>query len=187
VNLKDRFIIKINLLDDKQVKSQCKASRRVLSKNGIDFCTLFVCCQNTLNYVACPGPLPRHATRRAARHRLLRLARLVVDYFTSRRLVIDYLAYDARPGISTRHVAHRRLLHLARLVVDYFTSRRLVVDYFAYVARPGISARRAARRQLLHLTRLVVDYFAYASRGLVIDYYTHVVRPGASARRAARR
>jgi hypothetical protein len=36
--------------------------------------------------------------------------RLVVDYFTSRRLVIDYFAYAARLGAS----AHRVACHVAR-------------------------------------------------------------------------
>jgi hypothetical protein len=84
---------------------------------------------------------------RVARRRLLRLARLVVDYFTSRRLVVDYFAYAVHPGAlarrATRHAAHRRLLHIARLVIDYF----------AYAARPGASARRAAHRRLLRLRR----------------------------------
>jgi hypothetical protein len=70
--------------------------------------------------------------------------RLVVDYFASRRLVVNYFAYAARPG-SPRHVA--------LLVVDYFASRRLVVDYFAYAARPGASARRTAHCRLLRLAQ----------------------------------
>jgi hypothetical protein len=42
------------------------------------------------------------------------VARLIVDYFTSRKLVVDYLAYVVRPGASARraarHAARRRLL-----------------------------------------------------------------------------
>jgi hypothetical protein len=38
------------------------------------------------------------------------LAPLVVDYFASRRLVVDYFAYAARPGAS----AHRVPRHAAR-------------------------------------------------------------------------
>jgi hypothetical protein len=45
--------------------------------------------------------VPRHVTR------------LVDDYFPSRRLVVDYFAYAARPGASTRRAARRRLLLLA--------------------------------------------------------------------------
>jgi hypothetical protein len=33
------------------------------------------------------------------------IAPLVVDYSASRRLVIDYFAYAARPGASARHAA----------------------------------------------------------------------------------
>jgi hypothetical protein len=68
------------------------------------------------------------------------VARLVVDHFGSRRLVVGYFAYAARLGASARRAARRRPLHcvawlvarfVARLVIDYFTSRRLVVDHFA--------------------------------------------------------
>jgi hypothetical protein len=49
------------------------------------------------------------------------VAPLVVDYSTSRRLVIDYFAYVAHPGAlarrearhAARRAARRRLLHLA--------------------------------------------------------------------------
>jgi hypothetical protein len=43
---------------------------------------------------------------------------LVVDYSASRRLVVDYFAYAARPGASARHVAR----HAAR----YVDRRRLL-------------------------------------------------------------
>jgi hypothetical protein len=46
------------------------------------------------------------------------VARLVIDYFASRRLVVDFIAYAARPGASARRVAHlaarHRLLRLAQ-------------------------------------------------------------------------
>jgi hypothetical protein len=35
------------------------------------------------------------------------VAPLVVDYSSSRRLVVDYFSYAARLGASARHVAHR--------------------------------------------------------------------------------
>jgi hypothetical protein len=67
------------------------------------------------------------------------VAPLVVDYSASRRLVVDYLAYTARPGASARRGAR----HAARRA----TRRRLlVVDYFAFAACSGASARHAARR-----------------------------------------
>jgi hypothetical protein len=71
------------------------------------------------------------------RHVARLVARLIVDYFTSRRLVVDYFAYVVRPGASV----------VAWLVAP------LVVDYCDYVTRPGASARRAARRRLLRLCR----------------------------------
>jgi hypothetical protein len=101
------------------------------------------------------------------------VARLVVDHFGSRRLVVGYFAYAARLGAWARRAARRR-----RLVVDHFGSRRLVVGYFAYAARLGAWARRAARRRPLHcvawlvarfVARLVIDYFA--SRRLVVDHF----------------
>jgi hypothetical protein len=62
--------------------------------------------------------VPRHVARPVTRL----VAPLVVDYSASRRLVVDYFAYAARPGASARHAARhaarratrRRLLHLAQ-------------------------------------------------------------------------
>jgi hypothetical protein len=83
----------------------------------------------------------RHAARRTARHRLLCLAQarrrllrlrrasgcldtsrgssrgsslLVVDYSTSRRLVVDYFASAACPGASACHTARHAACHVAR-------------------------------------------------------------------------
>jgi hypothetical protein len=54
--------------------------------------------------------------RHVARHVLRHVAPLVVDYFASRRLVVDYFAYAMHPGASARraarHAARRRLLRL---------------------------------------------------------------------------
>jgi hypothetical protein len=69
------------------------------------------------------------------------VARLVVDYSASRRLVVDYFASAARPGASARRVARRvarratrcRLLRLRRasgcLGTSRGPSRGFVVDY----------------------------------------------------------
>jgi hypothetical protein len=97
-------------------------------------------------YAARPGASARRAACHAARHRLLHLragsssttsptprvrllrhvawlvALLIVDYFASRRLVIDYFTYAVRLGASARHAArhaarraaHRQLLRLAQ-------------------------------------------------------------------------
>jgi hypothetical protein len=84
------------------------------------------------------------------------VAPLIVDYFASHRLVIDYFAYAVHPGASARRTArhrllrlaqaHRRLLCLRRATGDLWHDARLVVDYFTYATRPGASARHAARR-----------------------------------------
>jgi hypothetical protein len=70
---------------------------------------------------------------------------LIVDYFTSCRLVVDYFDYAVRPGASARraarHAARRAARHAALLVVDY-------LDYAAHLsasARP----HHAAHRRLL--------------------------------------
>jgi hypothetical protein len=58
--------------------------------------------------------VPRHVARLVTRL----VAPLVVDYSTSRRLVVDYFASAVRPGASVCHVARRaarrRLLHVAQ-------------------------------------------------------------------------
>jgi hypothetical protein len=78
---------------------------------------------------------------RVPRHVARLVTRLVIGYFASRRLVVDYFAY-ARV---------RMPRHVARLVT------RLIVDYFTYAARPVASARRAAcrvtHRRLLRLAQ----------------------------------
>jgi hypothetical protein len=55
------------------------------------------------------------------------VAPLVVDYFASRRLVVDYFAYAARPGASARRAARltarRRLLRLRHASWCLGTSR----------------------------------------------------------------
>jgi hypothetical protein len=43
--------------------------------------------------------------RHIARHVARLITRLLVDYFASRRLVVDYFAYAARPGASARRAA----------------------------------------------------------------------------------
>jgi hypothetical protein len=123
------------------------------------------------------SPTPRV---RLLRHVARLVAWLVVDYFASRRLVIDYFAYATRPGASARraarHAARRRLLRLRRALGCLGTSRgssrgtsRGSSSTTSTTPRIGVPQHVA---QLV--TRLVVDYFAYA------------VRPGSSASRAAR-
>jgi hypothetical protein len=86
--------------------------------------------RNKFSYVARPVtsttphvPLLRHVARL--------VARLIVDYSASRRLVVDYFASAARPGASARRAArhaarraaHRRLLRPRRASGCLGTSR----------------------------------------------------------------
>jgi hypothetical protein len=70
-------------------------------------------------------PTPRV---RVPRHVARLVARTVVDYFASRRLVVDFFAYVARPGTSARcaarHASRRRLLRLRRASGCLGTPRR---------------------------------------------------------------
>jgi hypothetical protein len=56
---------------------------------------------------------------RVSRH----VARIIVDYFGSRRLIFDYFAYAARPSASARRAAHHRLLRLRRTFGFFGTLR----------------------------------------------------------------
>jgi hypothetical protein len=58
--------------------------------------------------------VPRHVTRLITRLVTWLVALLVVDYAASRRLVVDYLAYAARPGASARRAARHAGRHAAR-------------------------------------------------------------------------
>jgi hypothetical protein len=126
---------------------------------------------------------PGASARRAARHRLLQLCRVfgclgtsrgslstssatlrvwvprhvawpVVDYFASRRLVVDYFAYAARSGASARraarHAARRRLLRLRRVSGCLGTSRGS--------SRRSSSTTSPRVQVPRHVARLVVDY-----------------------------
>jgi hypothetical protein len=113
--------------------------------------------------------VPRHVARLVVDYSTSR--RLVFDNSASRRLVVDNFASAARPGASARRAARhadrraarRRLLRLRRVSGCLGTSRdsSLVVDYFAYSTRPSATARlvahhgarRATRRRLLRLRR----------------------------------
>jgi hypothetical protein len=93
--------------------------------------------------------VPRHSARLVTRL----VAPLVVDYSASRRLVVDYFAYAARPGASAhraarhaaRRAARRRLLRLMQ------ARRRLLRLRRASGCLVTSAACRAARHRLLHL------------------------------------
>jgi hypothetical protein len=129
------------------------------------------------------------------RHVAQLVTRLVIDYFSSRRLVVDYFAYAARPGASARRAARqaarRRLLHLHRAFGCFGLSRGLSCNSSSTTSpRAGSSSTSSPTPRVQvpwHVarlvTRLVIDYFT--SRRLVIDYFTYTACPVASARRAA--
>jgi hypothetical protein len=186
-------------------------------------------------YAARPGASARRAARRVARRRLLHLTQaractphvqvprhvarlivwLVVDYFTSRRLVrraSRCLGTSRGSSSNTSPTSRVRVprhvtWHVVRLVVDYSASHRLAVDYFTNTARPGASARHAAhhvaRRRLLRLRHasgcLGTSCGSLSTSSptprvrmarhvawLVVCYFAYAACPGASACRAAR-
>jgi hypothetical protein len=120
--------------------------------------------------------VPRHVAQLVT----LLVAPLVVYYSASRRLVVDYFAYAARPGASAcraaRRAAHRRLLRLTQ------TRRRLLrlrcaskcLGTSRGSSRCSLSTSTTPRvRVPRHVTRLVVllvvDYSA--SHRLVVEYF----------------
>jgi hypothetical protein len=120
------------------------------------------------------------------------VARLVVDHFASRRLVVDYFDYATRPGASARRAARRaardaarrRLLRLRRASRCLDTSRGSSRSSSSTTS--PTSRVRLLRHVARHVARLVaplVNYFA--SRRLVVDYFTYAALTVASARRAA--
>jgi hypothetical protein len=124
------------------------------------------------HYAARPGAsacrAARHADRRAARRRLLRLRRASGCLDTSRGSSRgssrrSLLTTPPRAGSSSTTPPHAgsSLTTSTTPRADSSHDSSLVVDYFADAARPGASARRAARRvarcaarrRLLHLRR----------------------------------
>jgi hypothetical protein len=154
--------------------------------------------------------VPRHVARLVKRL----VTPLVVEYSASRRLIVDYFAYTARPGASARlaarhaasHAARCRLLRLAqarrRLLLLHRASGCLGMSHGSSrvsscgsssttLPRAGSSSTTLTMPRVQvprHVARLVaplvVDYSA--SRRLVVDYFAYTTRPGASARRTAR-
>jgi hypothetical protein len=195
--------------------SQCLSTSRGSSCGSSSTTVPHAARRYYFTYIARPGASAHHAAHCVAHRRLLRLARLVVDYCAS------------RGSSSTTSPTPRVLVprHVARLVVwlvvDYCASRDssrilclrrasrcLGTSRDSSCGSSSTTSPRAARRQLLHFTRLVVDYFAYATRPgasarrvarcvapcrllcltrLAADYFAYTVCPGASARHAAHR
>jgi hypothetical protein len=123
---------------------------------------------------------------RVPRHVAWLISLLVVDYFASRRLVVDYFSFTARPGSSARRAARRaacrRLLCLCRVSGCLGTSRGSSRRSSSTTSpRTGSSSTTSPSPRVWvpqHVARLVSP--------LVVGYFTYAARPGASARHAAR-
>jgi hypothetical protein len=74
--------------------------------------------------------VPRHVTRLITRL----VAPLVVDYSASRRLVVDYFAYAARPSTSARRAARRDYLSRGNTGSTSSTPRIAAMSYFGRIA-----------------------------------------------------
>jgi hypothetical protein len=117
-----------------------------------------------------------------ARHVARLVAPLVVDYFASRRLVVDNFAYATRLGASTRraarHAARRRLLHLAQAPRRLLRLRRASLCLDSSCGSWSTTSTTPRVRVPRHIAQLVAP--------LVVDYFAYGARPGASAHRVAR-
>jgi hypothetical protein len=119
------------------------------------------------------------------------VAPLVVWYFASRRLVIDYFAYAVRPGASARRAARRVARCAARRRLLRLTQARRRLLRFRRTSGCLCTSRGSSRgsssntslpphvRVPRHVTRIVTR--------LVVDYFAYAARLGASARHAAHR
>jgi hypothetical protein len=120
------------------------------------------------------------------------VARLVVDYSASRRLVVDYFVSVARPGTlarcAARHATHRaarrRLLRLRRASGCLGTSRGLSLTTPPRAGSSSTTSPTPRDQVPRHVARLLFDY--PASRRLVVNYFASSAHLGALARRAAR-
>jgi hypothetical protein len=170
--------------------SSCRSSRRSSSSTTLSSSRVWV---------------PRHVAQLVMRL----VARPVVDYSASRRLVVDYFVFAARPGASprraarhaARRAARRRLLRLAQASRRLLRLRRTSGCLGTSRGSSRGSSRRSSSSTTLsssrvrvprHVARLVMRLVAppivnySALRRLVVDYFVFAARPGASARRAAR-
>jgi hypothetical protein len=97
--------------------------------------------------------VPRHVARLVTQL----VALLVVDYSTSRRLVVDYFAYAAHPGASARRAARRRLLRVAQ-------SRRRLLRAPRFRLAATLALLQPRRGVRLLVSRQHWLYFEYAAR-----------------------
>jgi hypothetical protein len=84
------------------------ARRRLLRLQRASGCLDTLCsssCGSSCRSSSTTSPTP---CVRVPRHVARLITRLVVDYFASRRLVVDYFSYVVHPGASARRVTRRR-------------------------------------------------------------------------------
>jgi hypothetical protein len=124
------------------------------------------------------------------RHVVRLVASLIVDYFASRRLVVDNFDYAAHPGASAcraaRHsarlAARRRLLRLRRTSGCFGMSCGLSRDSSLTTSPRASSSSNTSPMPRVRVPRHVAQLVTR----LVVDYFDYATRPGASACRAAR-
>jgi hypothetical protein len=150
--------------------SAIQATRRRLLR----LCRTSRCLGSSRDSSSATSPTP-HV--RVPRHIARIVTWLVVDYFTSCRLVVDYFAYTMRLGASVHRAAcrvtHRGLLCLRRAFGCLGMSRDSLSTTSPRAGSSSTTSPTPCVRVPRHVARLVVDYFTYDAR------------PGASARRAA--
>jgi hypothetical protein len=129
------------------------------------------------------SPTPRIRVPRLV---ALLVAPLVVDYFASRRLVVNYFTYAARPGASARRAARRRLLRLAQARRRLHRLRRafgcLGTSHGLSRCSSSTTSPTPRVRVPRHVTRLVtwliVDYSV--RRDFILRphwlYFSHILR-----------
>jgi hypothetical protein len=101
-----------------------------------------------------------------------------LSHFASRRLVVDYFAYAARPGAPAHRAARRRLLRLAQarrrllplcraskcLCTSRGSSHGSLSTTSPHAGSSSTTSLTLRVRVPRHVVRLIVDYFAYAVR-----------------------
>jgi hypothetical protein len=111
------------------------------------------------------------------------VAQCVVDYFASRRLVVDYFAYAARSGASARRSARRRLFRLPQARRQLLRLRRVSGCLGTWRGSSRGSSRRSSSTTSPTPRVRVPRHVEQLVTWLVVDYFDYAARPGASARR----
>jgi hypothetical protein len=157
-----------------------RLARRLARHRLLRLCRASGCLGTSRDSSSTTSPTPRvWLLRLVARL----VASLIVDYFASRRLVVDYFAYATGRGATARrearHAARRQLLHLAQARCRLLRLRRASGCFGTSRGSSRGSLSTTAPLPRVRVPRLVTR--------LVVDYFDYAARPGPSARRAARR